>query len=481
MGFLRQIFSVLMIGFSCFAEAGKIDTLMESRAKPVNENLTTAVYSIIGNIFMKRHVTTNLLTAVKNPKDPNFLDIEKSLLQKYRGFDVVRLESHTSIKPLNRRVRSYITILLDSYDTFLELNEKIQPNAFNFQGLYLFVLINGKLEEIDKMFNHLWSKKIVNVNAIYEEESVVKLATFRPFQRKKCQNSDPIVFAVFNSDGKFNISIDQIYPDELKNFHGCELKMAVFDRCPAVCMKTSLDVLNGFDGKIVTTIQEALNFELNLDYLVGSEQWGNILPNGSVTGAIGKVSRSECDFTAGNFLLRSSRANIMDSSDVYLSFPVVFAIPLGQKLTPFEKLLRPFELIVWIFMLVFIMIGLLVILIVEWKFKNQRNFIYGTGLRAPVVNMTVAILGGSLVKLPGRNFARFLLMMFLIFCFVQRNIYQGLLYIFLQTEGRHKEVQSLKEMIDKNFDFYMFESYTDIIEKQKKIYEKLVISLSQNI
>jgi hypothetical protein len=34
-------------------------------------------------------------------------------------------------------------------------------------------------------------------------------------------------------------------------------------------------------------------------------------------------------------------------------------------------------------------------------------------------------LGGGLSILPGRNFARFNLMMFVLFCFVLRNAYQG--------------------------------------------------------
>jgi hypothetical protein len=55
---------------------------------------------------------------------------------------------------------------------------------------------------------------------------------------------------------------------------------------------------------------------------------------------------------------------------------------------------------------------------------------------------------------------------------VQRNVYQGLLYIFLQSDGRHKEVQSIKEMTDKKFDFYMYKSYTDIVKSQTEIYEK---------
>lgn len=84
----------------------------------------------------------------------------------------------------------------------------------------------------------------------------------------------------------------------------------------------------------------------------------------------------------------------------------------------------------------------------------------------------IVIFGGSQTKLPTRNFSRFLLMSFLLFCLVQRNVYQGSLYIFLQSDGRHKEVQSIDEMVENGFDFYMYESYTDIIESHPNIYTK---------
>lgn len=51
-------------------------------------------------------------------------------------------------------------------------------------------------------------------------------------------------------------------------------------------------------------------------------------------------------------------------------------------------------------------------------------------------------------------------------------MYQGFIYIYLQSDGRHKEVQSIDEMVKKNFDFYMFESYVDLIESQPRIYNK---------
>lgn len=463
---------IIFISFSQISIAFH-ENFMEADKKFVKENLTSAVHSIIENVFLKLFTTVNVITAIEKPRDSYFLDFIESLLRKSKGYEIYRLDNHTHIRTIKFRLKIYNTILLDSFKTFLLLERNIVTTAFNFRGYFLFVLVNGKIPEIGEIFARMFAKKIVNVNVIYEENDEVEIMTFTPFKANNCRNTVPVHWAKYIGNETFDVPFKQIFPDELSNFRGCEIKMAAFERCPASCIQYSAGKpkLVGFDVEIVEAIEEALNFKLKLDILEGSEQWGDI-KNKTTTGAISKVVNNECDFTAGNFLLRASRVEVMDPSVVYLSFPVVFAIPLGVKLTDLEKLLRPFELVVWIFMLSFLGIGVLVIFVINWKFKKFRDFVYGTGIRHPIVNMTVAVLGGMQVKLPRRNFARFILMMFLIFCLVQRNVYQGILYIFIQSDSRHKEVQSIREMSKKNFSFYMYESYSDIVQSVSEIYGK---------
>lgn len=425
----------ILVVFICFcrlSKAGYFQTSTQTKAKPVNKNLTAALHTIMTEIFFKLFTTVNIVTAVQNPKDPYFLDFKDEFFKLNSGTEIYRLDNHTHIKTIRFRLKIYNAILLDTYKTFEEFDRNLDARYFNFRGYYLFVLIYGKIPEIDKIFAKLWEKNIVNVNVMFEEDNEVKLMTFTPFKRNQCRNTVPVYWATYKGNRIFNISIAQIFSDELKDFNECEVKMAAFERCPSACIEEfnngSIHI-DGFDIQIVGAIEKALNFKLKIDILNGTEQWGNV--NGHLTtGAINKIVNNKCDFTAGNFLLRSSRTAIMDPSVVYLTFPVVFAIPLGVRLTSFEKLLRPFELVVWIFMLIFISCGLLVICIVNWKSKNVQNFVYGTGIKHPVVNMTIAVFGGTQVKLPRRNFARFILMMFLLFCLVQRNVYQGILYIF---------------------------------------------------
>jgi hypothetical protein len=101
--------------------------------------------------------------------------------------------------------------------------------------------------------------------------------------------------------------------------------------------------------------------------------------------------------------------------------------------------------------------------------------VFGKNVKSPVMNMAVAIFGLQQTVLPARNFSRFILMMFLIFCLVNRNVYQGALYLFLQSDGRHKDIKSVDEMEEMNFNYYVFESYIDIVHNQSRIFKKKIV------
>lgn len=364
--------------------------LLSPSPNRVNTDLVKSVNFIIENVYLKRFQTVNIISAVENPFDFDFFDFQNALLNENKGCCIYRLDYLTKIQNIRNRLKIGNIFLLDSYKSFRILFEHIVPEKFNFRGFYLFVLINGRLEELNIIFSALWRKGIINANAMYTEKNneTIQLVTFKPFQENTCGNTLRVVLDTLK-DGKFTIEADEIFPNKAQNLFGCEIRMVTFERCPASCVKTngSKVTVEGFDISIIDLISERLNFSLNKRILLGSEQWGNVLPNGTTTGAIAKVLKNESDIAIGNYFLRLSRVDLMDYSSVYFSFPVLFAIPLGDKYTAFEKLMRPFELIVWVLLLITIGFGLLVILLLNLKWRKLRSFVFGTGIKNPVTNM----------------------------------------------------------------------------------------------
>lgn len=66
-----------------------------------------------------------------------------------------------------------------------------------------------------------------------------------------------------------------------------------------------------------------------------------------------------------------------------------------------------------------------------------------------MLNLAQVFFGIGLLQTPGRNFARFLFMMFTILCLVIRTAYQGKMFDFLQYDVKQPIATSIQEVIDR--------------------------------
>lgn len=76
------------------------------------------------------------------------------------------------------------------------------------------------------------------------------------------------------------------------------------------------------------------------------------------------------------------------------------------------------------------------------------------------MNVAGSLYGISQKVLPGKNFSRFLLMLFLMFCLIIRTAWQGKMFELMQKDMTKREIQSIEELIEKNFTFYMFDLFS---------------------
>lgn len=173
------------------------------------------------------------------------------------------------------------------------------------------------------------------------------------------------------------------------------------------------------------------------------------------------------------FSKTATRNRYMSSTVTYYLSPFIMVIPPGKEFSAFESLLRPFKFYVWLFLLIIIIIAIATIFyITKFQSKFVRNILIGDNNRSPILYLYQIILGVSTPYLPHGNFARYMLMMFLLFCFVIRTMYQGLLFEFLQSNARELEVQSINEMISKKFLFYMVPSALENVKNIPEILER---------
>lgn len=223
-------------------------------------------------------------------------------------------------------------------------------------------------------------------------------------------------------------------------------------------------------------LSQRINFTIDL-ILTDEEKWGMLHLNGSSTGAVKMIMNKKADFAIGKFALTVVRNKFMTPTFSYYSSPLIIVVPYGKLLTSLERLLKPFRRFVWLFVLVTCFLGVVFIVFVRHKCKKDvQDFVLGSKNTSPLFNMFVVLLGGSLVKLPRRNFARTLLSMFLLYCLVIRNSYTGALFTFIRSDNiRKPSLNSIDEMFDQNFTFYMVATAAELTKAFPKIHQRRTI------
>lgn len=129
---------------------------------------------------------------------------------------------------------------------------------------------------------------------------------------------------------------------------------------------------------------------------------------------------------------------------------LTYAVSRGQHYTPFEKLLLPFDLATWMMIIATFAIGFLTILIIYQFPRSVQQFIFGTNNSHPSLCLTQIFFGLGLIQAPDRNFARFLFMIFTLFCLIIRNAYQGKMFEFLHSNTEKHTPNSRDELIEQN-------------------------------
>lgn len=426
-----------------------------------NYEIIDAIHNII-NQMIKHHATINFIPAFENDKGGKFLDFKSEILRRCKYNFSFRMDNYTNIQNAPHRLKKNSIFLLDTIKRFKILVKNIVASKFDFNGYFLFVLLDGFINEIEEIFTQMWMKNIYNVNVIYATTNETVLATFLPFESaENCGSTKSNIINTFH-DGKFEDIM--IFPPKMNNFNRCPLRVVTFED-ENVVMRTNDGGYRGYCIDLLMTLAKQLNFQPKINLITEKYPYGTVYENGTATGALGELFYNRSDVALGDFFLKPNRIDKFDFSVAYQVMNLVWVIPPGRLYKPLEKLLLPFKFLVWIFLMLTITIGVVVIIFINSRLPHLKSFVFGYKIRHPFLNMVIAILGSQQPRMPKRNFARFLVMNFLLFTLVLRSIYQGSLYRFLQSDERHREVQSVEEMLEECFTFYAFESSTlDLIK-----------------
>lgn len=147
---------------------------------------------------------------------------------------------------------------------------------------------------------------------------------------------------------------------------------------------------------------------------------------------------------------------------VRLDFTVIHhAIPPGEPYSQFEKMFMMFDFEVWLAIIFTLLSALGAIQIVNLMPQSVKNVLYGSHITTPTLNLASTFLTGGQNRMPRNDFARFLLILFIIWSLIIRTCHQSMLFQYLQADLRKPRVASVKELSEKGFTFYSQRMFTD--------------------
>lgn len=151
---------------------------------------------------------------------------------------------------------------------------------------------------------------------------------------------------------------------------------------------------------------------------------------------------------------------------------VALLVSIGEPYEMFEKLMLPFDFVTWMLILFCFLVAFYVIFQMRWLDRSKQSFLFGLHVTTPAMNILGAFFGQSQTILPGRNFGRYMLMVFILFCLIVRTAYQSLQFDLMLTVSR-----IISDLTSSFTSVYMYVYVT-----QKIVQNKIVLNdLNENI
>ncbi|XP_019555475.2 uncharacterized protein LOC109424746 [Aedes albopictus] len=416
--------SLSIIGLNCVAVCLTTD---------VTSKLIT---EIIDQYFVFRQVPLSIVSE----KDSIHLELVDQILGNLQTPRVVQLGSTNA----EYSTWFYSMFLFTSYESFVEHANLLSSEQYDLFGFYTFFFNEVTEVQIRNAFDAIWKSKLLRALIIVFNDDRPQLYNYFPYNSHSC--SKPTIRHIQQPKSS------ELFLRQLNNFYGCPIILGTFETPPFVYFQGN--TTNGFEGDLASTLSQKLNFQLVVVTPPDNAQWGDPRPNGS-TGLMKLLQEETAQFGVGCLGIMPQRNEILQPGRPHYNSRVLFAVPEGRPLNSFEKLFQPFDRTVWAAEGILICITITVVLTLKFAPNAARDFVYGPDNPTPFLNAINIFYTGALHRVPRRNFARTLLILWIVHCFVMRTVYQGLLFKYLQEESNHKPIDIIDDIERSQLHYHM--------------------------
>ena len=181
------------------------------------------------------------------------------------------------------------------------------------------------------------------------------------------------------------------------------------------------------------------------------------------------------------FSKTTRRTAFISTSMTYAQSPLIMVVPPGAEFSSFSKLLSPFDDSVWYIVNAMMFVVIFVTFALKFQSTRVQDFVFGRHNRTPFLNIVNVIVGLPTHRNPGRNFSRWLLVMFIMMWLIFRSLYQAVLFKNLQSTERKLPVQTIEESLQSGFVYYMLAPTQENIVNLPEVFSRrIVVSRSES-
>lgn len=366
-------------------------------------NISNAIAAVVRIFYLKSNNRFDIINYSDDQNELNQIFEAKNF--EYIPHKVIKISrnGNHAIK-LNQSA----VLLFDTINSLQDFNNKVRlENDYSRKLAFLTIALNASSQDLLKINNTLMVR---HQNYLIEYDKYIGLETFSWYTSLACNTSQMIEVNRFNkSSSRWMTKV--FFPNMFENLNGCKLVIGVPSQSPALGIDYHPDgsVANiwGYNSLIIQNIAEHLNFTI----VYNPYDW---------------ATRSYHDKAlAVDYRMLSEPIQYIAYGDIFISETYffqtsTFMVPPGRLYTSFEKLFLPFDVEVWLAILFLFFVAFTAIFILSYSRKSWRMFVYGRNNENAVINLLIHFFGGAQKKLPRFNFARYILMIYILFSLVMR-------------------------------------------------------------
>lgn len=218
--------------------------------------ISQAIIEIVRQSFLDDILIINVITAPHDERVKLLMDsIANEISRNISSVASIRVGEIGELVRTQER-RFYNILLVSECTTTLEQFDKaINGELFKLQGCFLVVLVGDMhpYRDMNKIFQYMWSKFIINVNIVVATSpNELEMFTYFPYTPAHCSRTAPVLINKF-ADSSFRRA-ENYYPEKTGNLFGCPLRVATFNIEPLMFATRGAAEgyeLSGIDGELV--------------------------------------------------------------------------------------------------------------------------------------------------------------------------------------------------------------------------------------